>query len=390
MIETFATHDAFLGMPIKQFLTEYWQKKPLLIRQAFPDYQAPLSPEDLAGLACEQGPLSRLVTYQREQDTWHLRNGPFEEDEFPTLGHKDWTLLVQDMDKWDGDIAQLLEAFHFLPRWRIDDIMISFAVAGGSVGPHIDQYDVFLLQAQGHRQWQIEDKARLEPAFREDSELKLLVEFKPTHTWDLAPGDILYLPPGYAHHGVALDACMTFSVGTRAPSSAEMITDFIDDLAQKLPEYQRYEDRDLSPSHDPYEIDSEAYARVKKAFSAMDDASENNRKRWFGEFITRYRGSGDISADPKQLKWPKVLLSLHQGQALLRHPFARLAWSIDGKQALLYVSGDSFALPVHDAKLICQQTLIDGITFNQLTAIGQQTLENLYQQGFYQLVSNQS
>ncbi|HWS40323.1 MAG TPA: cupin domain-containing protein, partial [Arenimonas sp.] len=222
MIESTANTDSFLGMPIVQFLAEYWQKKPLLIRQAFPGYQAPLSPEDLAGLACEQGPLSRLVSYERENDKWHLRNGPFDEDEFPALGHKDWTLLVQDMDKWDGDVGQLLEAFRFIPRWRIDDVMISFAVEGGSVGPHIDQYDVFLLQAQGHRQWQIEDQARFEPAFREDSELKLLVEFTPTHTWDLAPGDMLYLPPGFAHHGVALDSCMTFSVGTRAPSSAEM------------------------------------------------------------------------------------------------------------------------------------------------------------------------
>jgi 50S ribosomal protein L16 3-hydroxylase len=389
MIESFATHDSFLGMPIKQFLAEYWQKKPLLIRQAFPNYQAPLSPEDLAGLACEQGPLSRLVTYQRDQDSWHLRNGPFEEDEFPALGHKDWTLLVQDMDKWDGDVAQVLEAFHFIPRWRIDDVMISFAVEGGSVGPHIDQYDVFLLQAQGHRQWQIEDQARFDPAFREDSELKLLVEFKPTHTWDLAPGDMLYLPPGYAHHGVALDACMTFSVGTRAPSSAEMLTDFMDDLAQKLPEHQRYQDRDLTPCQDPYEIDSHAFDRVKKALSAMEEVSENERKRWFGEFITRYRASGDISADPNQLKWSKVLASLHIGQALLRHPFARLAWNVYNKQAMLFISGDSYELPVKDAKLICQQQLIDGITFNQLSPIGQKLLENLYQQGFYQLVSDQ-
>lgn len=389
MIESFASKDSFLGMPIEQFLVEYWQKKPLLIRQAFPGYQAPLSPEDLAGLACEQGPLSRLVSYERENDKWHLRNGPFDEDEFPALGHKDWTLLVQDMDKWDGDIGQLLEAFRFIPRWRIDDVMISFAVEGGSVGPHIDQYDVFLLQAQGHRQWQIEDQARFEPAFREDSELKLLVEFTPTHTWDLAPGDMLYLPPGFAHHGVALDSCMTFSVGTRAPSSAEMLSDFVDDLTQKLPEYQRYQDPDLSQNQDPYEIDTDAFERVKKVFSAMDDASANDRKRWFGEFITRYRASGDISADPDQTTWQHVLVQLHNGLALLRHPFARLAWSADDKQALLFISGDSYALPQRDAQLICQHQLIDRAIFNKLSHAGQQRLEDLYQQGFYQLVNNQ-
>ena len=121
----------------------------------------------------------------------------------------------------------------------------------------------------------------------------------------------------------------------------------------------------------------------------MDTATENDRKRWFGEFITRYRASGDISADPTQLTWSKVLISLHQGQALLIHPFARLAWNANCNQAVLYVSGDSFDLPVNDAMLICQQKLIDSITFNQLSVIGQQTLENLYQQGFYQLVSDQ-
>jgi 50S ribosomal protein L16 3-hydroxylase len=389
MIESHASKDSFLGMSVAHFLSEYWQKKPLLIRQAFADYQAPLSPEDLAGLACEHGPLSRLVTYQREHDRWQVRNGPFEEHEFPALGHKDWTLLVQDMDKWDADVAQLLEFFPFIPRWRIDDVMISFAVEGGSVGPHIDQYDVFLLQAEGHRQWQIEDHARLEPAFREDSELKLLVEFNPSHTWDLAPGDMLYLPPGYAHYGIALDACMTFSVGTRAPSSAEMLTDFVDDLAQKLPEYQRYQDPDLGQNQDPYEIDSVAFERVNNAFAAMDVASENNRKRWFGEFITRYRASGDISTDPKLVKWQSVLVQLHQGHALLRHPFARLAWCADGNQALLFISGDSYTVPQNDAKLICQQALIDSSHFNALNTAGQQLLAALYQQGFYQLVSNQ-
>ncbi len=388
MIEVTANSTHFLGMPVTQFLADYWQKKPLLIRQALPNYHAPLSPEDLAGLACEQGPLARLVTYQRQQDQWSVRSGPFNEAEFPGLGDRDWTLLVQDMDKWDADVAQLIGHFDFLPRWRIDDVMISFAVQGGSVGPHIDQYDVFLLQAQGHRQWQIENVARFEPAFRQDAELKLLETFNATHCWDLAPGDMLYLPPGFAHHGVALNPCMTFSLGMRAPSCAEMITDFADELSNKLPEYQRYQDPDLAISQDPYEIDTQALTRVQEALAVLQHAHAAERNRWFGQFITRYRSYGDISAAPKLMKWPSVLVKLAQGKALLRHPFARLAWSAQADAALLFVSGQSFELSQTDAKRICQHALIDSTHFNLLGKLGQHTLEQLYTQGYYQLVSD--
>ena len=145
-----------LGMPPERFLRDYWQKRPLLVRNAFPDFQTPITPEDLAGLACEELALSRIVAHDRAGDRWQLRHGPFPEELFPTLPDHDWTLLVQDVDKWDADVAALLPAFSFLPRWRIDDIMVSFAARGGSVGAHVDQYDVFLLQGHGHRRWQID------------------------------------------------------------------------------------------------------------------------------------------------------------------------------------------------------------------------------------------
>ncbi|HET6396638.1 MAG TPA: cupin domain-containing protein, partial [Pseudoxanthomonas sp.] len=139
-----------LGMDPARFLRDYWQKRPLLIRNAFPGLVSPLQPEDLAGLACEEGVLARLVRHDRARDAWSVRHGPFAEEEFPALPDHDWTLLVQDVDKWDADVAALLEHFRFLPRWRIDDVMVSFAATGGSVGAHVDQYDVFLLQAHGH------------------------------------------------------------------------------------------------------------------------------------------------------------------------------------------------------------------------------------------------
>src|ERR671913_1458349 len=178
-LEVAGSATRMLGMTPAEFLRDYWQKRPLLIRNAFPGFVSPIAPEDLAGLACEEAALSRLVAHNRTEDQWLLQHGPFEEALFPQLGDHDWTLLVQDVDKWDADVASLLPAFGFLPRWRIDDIMVSFAATGGSVGAHVDQYDVFLLQAQGHRRWQVDASAAMgKPApsleFRNDVDLKLL------------------------------------------------------------------------------------------------------------------------------------------------------------------------------------------------------------------------
>ena len=177
-----------LGMPPAEFLRDYWQKRPLLIRNAFPGFVSPIAPEDLAGLACEEAALSRLIAHDRAGDQWMVRHGPFEETLFPELGDHDWTLLVQDVDKWDADVAAVLPAFGFLPRWRIDDVMVSFAATGGSVGAHVDQYDVFLLQAHGRRRWQVDASDAPPLGFRDDVELKLLREFHPTHDWVLEPG----------------------------------------------------------------------------------------------------------------------------------------------------------------------------------------------------------
>ena len=217
-IEVRAGRHRPLGMAPARFLRDYWQKRPVLIRGAFPGFVTPIEPEDLAGLACEELALSRLIQHDRARDAWRVRTGPFPEELFPTLGDRDWTLLVQDVDKWDADVAALLPHFDFIPRWRIDDIMVSFAATGGSVGAHTDQYDVFLLQAQGRRRWLIDAGPDPRLDFRDDVDIKLLREFTPSHDWVLEPGDMLYLPPGVPHHGIAEDPCLTFSVGMRAPS----------------------------------------------------------------------------------------------------------------------------------------------------------------------------
>ncbi|MFC5569218.1 JmjC domain-containing protein [Lysobacter yangpyeongensis] len=381
-----------LGMPAARFLRDYWQKRPLLIRNAFPGFESPIQPEDLAGLACEEGTLSRIVAHDRERDGWMLRHGPFDEALFPDMPHHDWTLLVQDVDKWDSDVAALLEAFDFLPRWRIDDIMVSFAAPGGSVGAHVDQYDVFLLQALGHRRWQIDASENPSPEFRNDVELKLLREFHPTHEWLLRPGDMLYLPPGVPHHGVAEDACLTFSVGMRAPSAAELLGDFVDTLAADADESLRYRDPDLAPAKDPAQIDDDAMRRAIEALNALRMNDPERLGDWFGRFVTLYRNAGEVLAPPEgagdaarsriEVEW-----DLQHGATLERHPYSRMAWRKAGRAARLYVNGQGYDLPVRDAKSVANAKGIDGAAYAALSDRGRDCVHELLQAGHYSLAT---
>ncbi|WP_166775899.1 cupin domain-containing protein [Xanthomonas sp. CFBP 8151] len=387
--EIHATRDQPLGMPVERFLRNYWHKHPLLIRNAFADFQSPLQPEDLAGLACEDGVLARLISHDRATDDWTVRTGPFQEADFPGLPDHDWTLLVQDVDKWDADVRVLLEQFRFLPRWRIDDIMISFAATGGSVGAHVDHYDVFLLQGHGRRRWQIDARAqqgrKAAPlAFRDDVELKLLRDFKPTHDWVLAPGDMLYLPPLVPHHGVAEDACLTFSIGTRAPSSAELIGDYLDTLIADADEAVRYHDEDLKVPADPYEIDVTAMNRAVEALNALRMNDPDRLGDWFGRFMTTYRASGDVVPAPEPIPREAVEQALDEGVLLHRHPWSRLAWRRAKRGATLFCSGLEFALSAKDAARLAAAEEIDGALYAQLSNRGREVVLELLAQGHYQ------
>ncbi|WP_374604029.1 JmjC domain-containing protein [Arenimonas sp.] len=375
-----------LGMPAAAFLRDYWQKRPLLIRQAFPGFQSPISPEDLAGLACEEAALSRIVLHDRKRDRWELRTGPFDEAMFPELPRQDWTLLVQDVDKWDMDIRDLLKAFRFLPAWRLDDIMVSFAAPGGSVGAHVDQYDVFLLQAQGHRRWQIDSRPGAPLDFRDDVELKLLTHFDADHDWVLGPGDMLYLPPGVPHHGVAEDACLTFSVGMRAPSRAELMVDLAEELAASLPDEARYADPDLAPPADAWEIDEAAFGRLRAALADLQALDEQRLRTWFGRFITQYRAGGEIAAPARPPNADAVATALDQGGMLLRHPHARVAWTRDGRKASLFANGLVQSMGIADARRLAAAERLDAAGLAALGAAGREALHTLVAAGHYQLV----
>ncbi|MHC1479523.1 JmjC domain-containing protein [Frateuria aurantia] len=354
-IEVHARPGLPLGMPAEDFLRRYWQKHPLLIRGAFPEPQLPIEPDDLGGLACEEGVLARIAIHDPASGAWTLRQGPFQESDFAELPEDHWTLLVQDVDKWDADVAQWLQPFAFLPSWRIDDIMISYAEQGGGVGPHVDQYDVFLIQGLGQRAWAIDSDPDTPRHFRPDIELKQLQVFTASHRWVLEPGDVLYLPPGVPHDGIAEGGpCMTLSVGMRAPSQAELTGDLADYLAERLNEDQRYTDPDLAPASRPGEIDAVALQRVRRALPMAAALSDAVLLDWFGRFVTRYRAAQTPAISDEELSPADVAARLARGEVLLRHPWARLAWGQAGAQSWLFACGQAY--PVVDpatAALLC-------------------------------------
>lgn len=388
--EVDATQQQPLGMPAERFLRDYWHKRPLLIRNAFPDFETPVQPEDLAGLACEEGVLARMISLDKASGVWDVRTGPFQEEDFPGLPDHDWTLLVQDVDKWDADVRQLLEQFRFLPRWRVDDIMISFAATGGSVGAHVDHYDVFLLQAQGERRWMIDASVAMgkpapDLAFQDDVAIKLLRRFDPTHEWVLSPGDMLYLPPLVPHHGVAENPCLTFSVGMRAPSSAELIGDYLDTLIADADDAIRYHDEDLTAPQDPNEIDARAMERVVEALNALRMNDPDLVGDWFGRFITTYRAAGDVMPAPDAPSRIEMEWDLQRGAQLLRHPFSRVAWRRRRKGATLFCNGVDYALPVKEAQQLAALEGLDGAAYAALSEAGRDAVMALAAQGHYQL-----
>ena len=329
------------GITAREFLRDYWQKKPLLIRQAIPDFESPIDADELAGLALEEEVESRLVIEHGERP-WELRRGPFAEDAFSTLPEREWTLLVQAVDQFVPEVAELLEHFRFLPSWRIDDVMISFAAPGGSVGPHFDNYDVFLLQAQGKRNWKIGQMCNSESPLLQHADLRILAEFEQSEEWVLEPGDMLYLPPRLAHFGIAEDNCMTYSVGFRAPSAAEVLTHFTDFLSQYLTDEERYTDADAQPASDPHQIQGDALDRLKSLL-AEHMSDERMLLTWFGQFMTEPRYPELVAGE--ELGEEDFVNSLEGGAILVRNPSARMAWSEVDDDVLLFASGQSRYLP---------------------------------------------
>lgn len=270
------------GITGAEFLRDYWHKKPLLIRQAIPAFQALLTREELFDLVKSEDVESRLITQQKR--LWKMDSGPFEQ--VPPLTQKNWTLLVQGVNLHNDAVDALMRQFNFVPDARLDDLMISYATETGGVGAHFDSYDVFLLQAHGHRRWRI--GAQTDLTLVEGMPLKILKNFQAEEEFILAPGDMLYLPPQYAHEGVAMDECMTYSIGFRAPSYQELGEAFLESMIDTIDLPGRYADSDLKLPKHRAEISNAMLARV---------TAELNKVRFTQEDIALFLG--EYLSEPK-------------------------------------------------------------------------------------------
>ncbi|WP_417530504.1 JmjC domain-containing protein [Marinobacter lipolyticus] len=377
--------DMLGGISATDFLRDYWQKKPLVIRQAFPGFQCPVSADELAGLACEEGVESRIVIENEDGHPWQLHNGPFSPDRFSTLPEQDWTLLVQGLDHWVPDIADLLDHFRFVPNWRLDDIMASYAPKGGSVGPHYDQYDVFLLQAQGHRRWTFGGHCDHTSPRVEGTPLRILSSWDGEETVTLAPGDMLYLPPGIGHHGVAEDDCITLSIGFRAPTIDDILTGFTDFLGSQSDASDHLSDPDLRIQDNPGTIAPEVIDRLESVIrEKMSDRRQLSL--WFGQYATAPK-SMDIVVPSEEPIAPEVFRDLvFEGAQLRWNEGSRFAYHDIGEETALFVDGEQYLLK-GDARplapLLCAGARID---MKALTPLVDDEaicglLGNLYNQG---------
>ncbi|MCI0508076.1 MAG: cupin domain-containing protein [Gammaproteobacteria bacterium] len=349
-----------------EFLAGYWQKKPLLVRQAIPGYSTPVSPDELAGLACMDDVESRIVLEKDGASPWQLQHGPFDEDAFGDLPSTHWTLLVQECNKHVPQLALLLDQFNFIPNWRVDDVMVSYAAPQGSVGPHVDQYDVFLLQGLGKRRWQINTGKNAHLNFLPGAGLRILKQFESEQEWILEPGDMLYLPPGVAHYGVALDDCMTLSVGFRAPGHDELLTHFGEDQFAGISDpflIPRYEDPRLILTENCGEISDDALRNIVTILQSYTGNIENV-KRWFGRYITEPKADSDFEPQAIAANATQLRNMISAQEYICRSEYVRFSYIQNADQSVyLYVNGNEYLLRNSEqsfAKTICSQRRIDA------------------------------
>jgi 50S ribosomal protein L16 3-hydroxylase len=338
------------GFDTATFLRDIWQQRPLLIRNPWDQWHNPLSPDELAGLACEDGVEARLI--EQDRNALQAEDGPFPAARFGKLGKQPFALLVQAVDQHVPEVAALLDAFRFIPNWRIDDVMVSCASDGGGVGAHFDHYDVFLIQGEGRRRWQI--GARCDdttPLLPHDS-LRLLADFAPTEEWILEPGDILYVPPRFPHNGVALgDDCMTYSIGFRAPARADLLSAWCDDLLDGMDDDDRYEDPGLPAQENPGEISPAAIARLHALVTQrLNDQAAF--ARWFGGYSSTPKYPEMDWQPDVEVRLEDVRADIAEALPLMRNPASRFSFIRQGADAvLLFVDGACFECAGEAARL---------------------------------------
>lgn len=334
--------DILGGLSASEFLSNYWQKQPCLIRNAVPGLRSFIDGSGLMDLACREDVESRLVLETDGEYPWQVLHGPFKRQQLGKLPDSRWTLLVQNVDLLMDEADELLRRFAFVPTWRIDDLMVSVAAPEGGVGPHLDSYDVFLLQAEGERRWRINRSAYTEADFVPDLDLRIIADFRSEEEWVTKAGDMLYLPPGVAHHGIALGTCITYSIGFRAPSRLELLGRFVDDGG--VPD-ERYSDAGLTPAVHPGEISAEALRRIREMMRSATAADESINA-WFGRHVTQLPERIDVPRPKRPLTPEEFLIEWRSHGKASKSRLCRAAFTRGpGLAMTLFVNGQSFLLP---------------------------------------------
>lgn len=321
-----------LRLDRERFLARHWQREPLLIRNAVAGFTPPLSADDVAGLAMEDGVESRII--EQVDGDWRQFHGPFDETDFRR--DAPWTLLVQAVDHHVEEVARLRRLVDFLPSWRFDDVMVSYAVDGGGVGPHYDHYDVFLLQGEGQRLWRLGQRCDEASPLLPHEELRILAQFESTREYLLGPGDILYVPPGVAHWGTARGECTTFSLGFRAPRVGDMVSRWVDQLLESLGPDLFYGDSHTEPVSRPGEIRPRDRERARAQLQAA--LEQEVEDRWFGELVTEPRC--EPTPDDDDLAEARASLADRSRRVCLA-PASRIAWQQEASGVTVFVNGQA-------------------------------------------------
>jgi 50S ribosomal protein L16 3-hydroxylase len=358
------------------FLRDYWHKKPLLIRQAIPGFQPLLSRQALFDLAARDDVESRLI--QQNGGDWRMDHGPI--NRVPAIKQKEWTLLVQGVNLHDDNADALLRQFRFVPDARLDDLMISYATDGGGVGPHFDSYDVFLLQAHGKRHWRI--GAQTDLSLIDGMPLKILKNFHADQEFILEPGDMLYLPPQYAHDGIAVGECMTYSVGFRAPAFQELGEAFLQFMADSIDLPGRYADPDLKPLKHPAELPTALLTRVAEEINKMR-FTEDDVTIFLGEYLSEPKASVFFVPPEKPLSPARFIQAANKRGIKLSLKTQML---YRGKH--VFINGESFAVGRADKALLsalANQRCLEKDVLQDASKDVLEAFHNWYQDGWLEL-----
>ncbi len=332
------------GLTAEEFLRDYWQKKPLLVRNAFPDMAYLVEKEDLLELAQEASAESRIILEKDGKKPWELRKGPFTTKQYKQLPKSHWTLLVQAVDHYLPELAVFWQAFSFIPSWRRDDVMISYAAPQGSVGKHFDQYDVFLVQGSGQRRWQLGEFCDQDAQFVADTKLRILQDMPITFDEVVNAGDLLYVPPKLAHYGVAQNECLTFSFGFRAPALSHVLEQIVDTALEQTGAESLYQDIDLQAQTHGSWLNPHHLQQLQQQMLTLLNQPELLAKA-LAPFLSEakyedYEPMGE-AVTPDELQ-----KALSEGATICRDPASRFVYvGTQGQAQTLYINGDEIDLP---------------------------------------------